>query len=98
MKKIIYSLLFTFSVIYLQAQKTYIWCGTLIDGISNDPKINMTIVIEGNKIVSVESGFKRTANDKIIDLKTKTVTPGWMICMCILAAKPILVNTLKNFN
>jgi imidazolonepropionase-like amidohydrolase len=63
----------------LQAQKTFIWCGTLIDGISNDPKKNMTIVIEKNKIVGVENGFSKPgAADKTIDLKTKTVTPGWM--------------------
>src|SRR5688572_3129488 len=60
-------------------QKTYIWCGTLIDGISNEPKKNMTIVVEKNKIVSVENGYtKAAAPDKTIDLKTKTVTPGWM--------------------
>ena len=79
MKKILCLLLITCSFTQLQAQKTYIWCGTLIDGISNDPKTNMTIVIEANKILSVESGFiKGSANDKTIDLKTKTVTPGWM--------------------
>ena len=65
----------------LSAQKTYIWCGTLIDGVSDEPKKNMTIVIEKNKIVSVENGFSSTgANDKSIDLKTKTVTPGWIDC------------------
>ena len=79
MKKILYLLIITFSFTQLQAQKTYIWCGTLIDGISNDPKINMTIIIDSNKILSVESGFTRgSTNDKTIDLKTKTVTPGWM--------------------
>ncbi|HEX2628528.1 MAG TPA: amidohydrolase family protein [Chitinophagaceae bacterium] len=61
------------------SQKTYIWCGTLIDGISNEAKKNMTIVVEKNKITAVENGFTRgTASDKTIDLKTKTVTPGWI--------------------
>src|SRR5450432_457133 len=79
MKKLLYQVVITFSFIPLQAQKTFIWCGTLIDGISNDPKTNMTIVLEANKILSVESGFTSgSANDKTIDLKTKTVTPGWM--------------------
>jgi imidazolonepropionase-like amidohydrolase len=65
----------------LSAQKTYIWCGTLIDGISDEPKKNMTIVIEKNKIVAVENGFSAVgANDKSIDLKSKTVTPGWIDC------------------
>lgn len=63
----------------LMAQKTYIWCGTLIDGISDEPKKNMTIVIEKNKITGVETGFSKPgASDKTIDLKTKTVTPGWI--------------------
>ena len=62
-------------------QKTYIWCGTLIDGISNEPKKNMTIVVEKNKIVAIENGFSKAGtNDKAIDLKTKTVTPGWIDC------------------
>jgi imidazolonepropionase-like amidohydrolase len=61
------------------SQKTYIWCGTLIDGISDNPKKNMTIVIEKNKITAVENGFSKPgADDKTIDLKTKTVTPGWI--------------------
>ena len=64
---------------HLSAQKTYIWCGTLIDGISNEPKKNITIIIEKNKIVSIENGFSAAGtNDKTIDLKTKTVTPGWI--------------------
>lgn len=61
------------------AQKTYIWCGTLADGIANEPKKEMTIVVEKNKIVAVQSGYTTgTAADKTIDLKTKTVTPGWI--------------------
>src|SRR6187402_1717500 len=64
---------------FAQAQKTYIWCGTLIDGISNEPKKNMTIVVEKNKIVGVENGYANPGtNDNTIDLKTKTVTPGWI--------------------
>ena len=65
----------------LFSQKTYIWCGTLIDGVSNEPEKNMTIVVEKNKIVAVENGFSKAgANDKTIDLKNKTVTPGWIDC------------------
>ena len=68
----------------LMAQKTYIWCGTLIDGIADEPKKNMTIVVEKDKITGIETGFIQPgANDpstplKIIDLKNKTVTPGWI--------------------
>ncbi len=63
----------------LFAQKTYIWCGNLIDGISNSSKKEMTIVVEKNSILRIESGFATPEkNDKLIDLKTKTVTPGWI--------------------
>lgn len=81
MKKLISSILFSFVCFAAISQKTYIWCGTLIDGISNEPKKNMTIIVEKNKIVSVENGFSKPGtNDKTIDLKTKTVTPGWIDC------------------
>jgi imidazolonepropionase-like amidohydrolase len=61
------------------SQKTYLWCGTLIDAISDAPKKNMTIVVDGNKIISVEPGFTSLpAGAKSIDLKTKTVMPGWI--------------------
>ena len=69
--------LFIFSS--LAAQKTYIWCGSLIDGIANEPRKSMTIVLEKDKIVAIENGFAQpAAGDKSIDLKTKTVTPGWI--------------------
>ena len=79
MKKIPLLVCFSLSASTVFSQKTVIWCGTLIDGISNEPKTNMTIVVEKNKIVAVENGFtKPGAADKTIDLKNKTVTPGWM--------------------
>ncbi len=63
----------------ISAQKTYIWCGTLIDGIADQPRKNMTIVIEKNRILSVENGYSRPeTGEQAIDLKTKTVTPGWI--------------------
>jgi len=67
------------SALNLFSQKTYIWCGTLIDGISNEPKKSMTIVVEKNKITAVQTGYSSPGQgDKSIDLKTKTVTPGWI--------------------
>lgn len=79
MKQSISLLLVLLAVLNLSAQKTYIWCGTLIDGIANEPKKNMTIVVEKNKIMAVENGFSVAgAADKTIDLKTRTVTPGWI--------------------
>ncbi len=79
MKKIfLIAACFSFAIVSV-AQNTYIWCGTLIDGISNEPRKNMTIVVNKNKIVSVQNGFSVPDTIfKSIDLKTKTVTPGWI--------------------
>jgi imidazolonepropionase-like amidohydrolase len=81
MKKILLLLVLAFITSHPFAQKTIIWCGTLIDAVSNDTKKNMTIVVEKNKIIAVENGFSTAvAGDKTIDLKTKTVMPGWIDC------------------
>ena len=61
------------------SQRTFIWCGSLIDGISKDVRKNMTIIVENNKIQAIENGFSQPGtSDKLVDLKTRTVTPGWM--------------------
>ncbi len=61
------------------AQRTIIHCGTLIDGISNAPKSQMTIIVEKNRITDVQNGYATAQNtDKVVDMKTKTVTPGWI--------------------
>ena len=81
MKKTTLLVLMAFCISNLAAQKIIIWCGTLIDGVSNDAKSNMTIVVEKNKITAVVNGFSAAAaGDKTIDLKTKTVMPGWIDC------------------
>lgn len=61
------------------AQRTLIHCGTLIDGISNTPKSQVTIVVEKNRIADVQNGYTAAqANDKVVDMKTRTVMPGWI--------------------
>ena len=63
------------------AQKTYIQCGRLIDGISNTSQTEMTIVVEGKTITSVQKGYTSGSSaDKVIDLKNKTVMPGLIDC------------------
>lgn len=79
MKKILLAFCSFLLITASYAQKTYIWCGTLLDGISNEPIKNMTIVVEKNKIIAIEKGFSKAGQaDNTIDLKTKTVTPGWI--------------------
>jgi imidazolonepropionase-like amidohydrolase len=59
------------------AQRSIIHCGTLIDGKNKELQSQVTIVVEGNKIISVDKGFtKPGASDKLIDLSKKTVMPG----------------------
>jgi imidazolonepropionase-like amidohydrolase len=74
-------LLLAFVAYQAMAQKTLIWCGTLIDGVANTSKSSITIVVEKNKIIAVQNGFTPAAEgDKTIDLKDKTVMPGWIDC------------------
>ena len=59
MKPTITLLLSLLITLNLFSQKTYIWCGSLIDGLADEPKKNMTIVVEKNKIIAVENGFSK---------------------------------------
>jgi len=59
------------------AQKTILYCGKLIDVKSMQVLSEMSIVVEGNKITDLQKGYiSASANDKVIDLKNKTVMPG----------------------
>ncbi len=69
---------FLLSVSLSLAQQTYIHVGGLIDGKSNQIRKEVTIVVESNKIVSVENGYKNAGNNNLIDLKSMTVMPGLM--------------------
>ena len=75
MKKLL--LLFCLSPVFLQAQKTIIHCGKLIDVKALSVLNNMSIIVEGKKIVAIQSGYvDGTKGDQIINLKNKTVMPG----------------------
>lgn len=62
-------------------QRTIIHCGKLIAPQSLTVQNEMTILIEGNKIIDLQKGYlKPSGTDKLIDLKTKTVMPGLIDC------------------
>ncbi|NNT72390.1 amidohydrolase family protein [Flavobacterium sp. IMCC34852] len=65
---------------FLFAQQTYIQCGKLIDTKNGKVLTNKTIVVSGKTISSVEDGFLNPSDQitTVIDLKTKTVMPGWI--------------------
>ncbi len=61
----------------LFAQRTIVYCGKLIDPKSGQVLTEMSIIVEGNKIVDLQKGYQPAAQgDKLIDLKGLTVMPG----------------------
>lgn len=77
--KAINFLLALFFTCSLSAQTTYMHCGKLFDSAAGVFRNNVTIVVEGNKIVSVEEGFVPVPDGaKGIDLKNKTAYPGFI--------------------
>lgn len=78
MKKQIIFLIVLLVSISFQAQKSYLHCGKLINTQTGVILNEMTIVVEGNKIVAVEKGYLNVSNKEaiIIDLKDNTVMPG----------------------
>lgn len=55
-----------------------IHAGLLIDGDSKKARENVSIVIEGKRIVAIKPGFVDPGEEKLIDLSGKTVLPGLM--------------------
>ena len=77
-RKAILSIL-VFSVTFtVFAQDTYLHCGKLVDTKNGKALAEKTVVISGNSIKEVLNGYVSTKNkeDKVIDLKNKTVLPG----------------------
>ncbi|NJB71012.1 imidazolonepropionase-like amidohydrolase [Saonia flava] len=66
-----------FFTIVLSGQDVYLHCGSIIDVVSGKKLAEKTIVVSGNKIKSIQSGYISGSDiDEVIDLKTKTVLPG----------------------
>jgi imidazolonepropionase-like amidohydrolase len=71
---------FTLAAASLSA-RTLVLCGTLIDGIADAPKKEVTVIVDGDRIAAVQAGYAMAAaGDTVIDLKSATVTPGWIDC------------------
>ena len=79
MKKLFF-LTILLTALTLQAQDTYIQCGKLIDTKNGKVLTNKTIIVSGKTIKSIEDGFINPTNPggKVIDLKNKTIMPGWI--------------------
>lgn len=77
MRKISLFLVFSLMISVLPAQKTVIHCGKLVDVKQLQLLSEMTLIIEGSKVLDVQKGYTVAGpGDKLIDLRTKTVMPG----------------------
>ena len=77
MRKLLLLSLMVTAVYTLQAQRTIIHCGQLIDVKKLQVLKEMSVIVDGNKVTDVRQGYAQPApGDKIIDLKNKTVMPG----------------------
>jgi imidazolonepropionase-like amidohydrolase len=77
--RFVFTAALTFTLAALVAARTLVHCGNLIDGVADAPKPAVTIVIDGDRIVAVESGYSAASDgDKVIELKDATVMPGLM--------------------
>lgn len=96
--KTLYTILFTLIAGTCLAQKTYIQCGRLIDGISNTAQTQITIVVEGSLITAIQKGYTTGSSaDKVIDLHDKTVMPGLIDCHVHLESQFNKNSTLEGF-
>jgi imidazolonepropionase-like amidohydrolase len=91
-------ILFLFFAETTIAQKTYVQCGKLIDGIANTAQTEVTIVVEGKLITGIQKGYASGGtSDKVIDLKTKTVMPGLIDCHVHLESQGSKNSLIEGF-
>ncbi len=79
MKTLLQIAILIFSV-SIFSQNTYLHCGKIIDTKSGKVLTEKTIVVSGKKITAIRDGYMSTkrADDVVIDLKDKTVMPGFI--------------------
>ena len=83
---------------FVLAQRTIIYCGKLIVPQSLVVQTEMSILVEGNKIVDLQKGYiKPSGTDKLIDLKTKTVMPGLIDCHVHITSETKKGNSADEF-
>jgi len=68
-----------FSITLATAQDIYLQCGSIVDTQSGKILKEKTIVVSGMTIKSIQNGFlSGSEGDTVIDLKSKTVLPGFI--------------------
>jgi imidazolonepropionase-like amidohydrolase len=80
------------------AHDLMIHAGTLLDGVSETPRRNVTIAVHDDKIVSVTAGFLSPAGAEVIDLSSATVMPGFIDVHVHISAKlPSRTNATEDW-
>jgi imidazolonepropionase-like amidohydrolase len=80
------------------AQRTIVHAGALIDGVSDQPRQQVSIVIENGKFKEIQAGYVRPGpNDALIDLKAQYVVPGLIDMHTHLASQTEKNAYLKRF-
>ena len=75
-----------------------IHAGVLIDGFTPSPRPQISIVLQDDKIVSVQEGFISPLGAEVIDLSHATVMPGLIDChVHISAVLPSRTNATEYF-
>ena len=80
------------------ARDVVIHAGTLLDGVTDTPRREVSILVHDDRITAVEPGFVKPAGSEIIDLSGETVMPGFIDCHVHIASRlPSRVNATENW-
>jgi imidazolonepropionase-like amidohydrolase len=78
------------------AKDVVIHAGTLLDGVSDTPRRQVSILVRDDLIIGVQPGFTSPAGAEVIDLSTATVMSGFIDCHVHIAALlPSITNATE---
>jgi imidazolonepropionase-like amidohydrolase len=69
------------------AKDIIVHAGTLLDGVSQTPRHEVSIVIKDDRITGVQAGYVNPAGAEIVDLTHQTVMPGFIDCHIHISAR-----------
>jgi imidazolonepropionase-like amidohydrolase len=78
MRKILFPILLFPCILSTLPSATYIQAGRLFDGVSNDLREEITVIVEDNRITEIRDGYHsgEPENDTVVQLREQTVLPG----------------------